>query len=124
MLQFANQPDLAYDMCTSIAPDCGPLGSYRSSETLTNEVKQPDYPDEPDQVEPEPDDGSDENDYDQFGRRRFIPDKNQSDNAWAVASTDLNSVRPYWQMPETFGISSPYAATDNGKIFFRLCETI
>lgn len=114
LLQFANQPDLAYDMCISIAPDCETFGKYDYG-TLTsgnNEFdKESDYNTHRDVKQP-----SVRNErYNQF-EQRYFDERNQSSNLWATASHDLATVEPYWQVPNSYDYTPQYSvSTDAGK---------
>lgn len=117
MLQFANQPDLAYDMCISIAPDCGSFGLQTSDLALDNtDYDEKDYDDRIEVTESLVHVESEGKPSDQFDQSLLIERQNQSENQWAVSSRDMPTLRPYWQVSESYAVTPPYPlVTDNGK---------
>lgn len=120
LLQFANKPDLAYDMCTSVAPDCGSFGSYEYSEdTRTNNV----YETTPNyhihigfSASPTRNVNQHVNEYRYNSANTAV----NLSNPWITGGRDLTTVRPYWQIPESQGLSTPHIPTDYGKILYNI----
>lgn len=135
LLQFANKPDIAYDMCITIAPNCG--YEYRGPNPPLNNVfiTEPNYHvgdletatfrPVTQTVRPE-----------SQTTRMHMPridnslDRNndlinRTDDLWRAASSDLSTLRPNWP------IENPYSnfagqfltSTDPGKIIFIYSKT-
>lgn len=116
MLQFANKPDLAYDMCISVASDCGSFGLYEYSEdSRTNN----DYETTPNyhihigfSASPTRNVNQHVNEY----RYNSANTATNLSNQRPTPDRDLTTVRPYWHIPESYGLSTPHIPTDYGKI--------
>lgn len=138
MLQFANKPDIAYDMCSTIAPNCGLEGAqfiagepnnYEVSNNYANE-REPIYRPVINMETSTPNqytlsvDGDGRRQYGHFGRNF---QRNRSE-LLAAASRDVITDRPSWN-ENVYPITGQYStSTDAGKVsfggYFRLYKTI
>lgn len=137
MLQFANKPDAAYDMCVLIAPNCTGAGyGYRSGyvsgiagsvvardrNTGTSNAIRRTTESQP--VRQNFDTTTHRDLYtlnangdrrrQHFGRR-FYNTRNRTDNLSAAASRGLTTVRPDWQITNSYVVTGQHlTSTDSG----------
>lgn len=137
MLQFANKPDAAYEICSTIAPNCGGIGDaqfitgsnyaterepiYSSidnrpvdtgSSYYATERQLIDIPIQTTSSSSFTLDSDGSRQYGHYGRNRS---RNRSE-LWAAASRDLITERPNWDAANQYAIDS---STDNGKTLRR-----
>lgn len=138
LLQFANKPDAAYDMCVSIAPNCTGAGygsrsgfvpgiaanvvardrnTGASTSIRRTTERQP--------VELNYETTTQSNLYtlnangdrrrQQLGRR-FYNTRNRTDNLLAAASRGLTTIRPDWQITNSYAVTGQHlSSTDSGN---------
>lgn len=128
-MQFSNQPDTAYDLCHTIAPNCAGEGSFATASAanelsrnilvpLTASNIEQSNTDEETVYYPETSESTLDSDesgprlYGHFGRNR-IDDRNGSEDLWIGSVT---TSRPTWQSANIYGITRQYpTSTDSGK---------
>lgn len=129
LLQFADKPDVAYDLCNTIAPDCGgPFSQYtgpilaRNNDLFENEIninREYTYAQPTDlNLIHLPTGDNERNLYDHVNENQAVNVKNESEGLWATASRDLSAPRPFWQGPDFTQIGQFPASTEAGKLLF------
>lgn len=98
-------------MCETIAPNCDFGYDYTQELNANNDYdKEPNYETQP--LTEAPNEGR----YIEYGPNRFFKEPNRSDNLWAVASRELTTIKPHFQVPDSFGFTASYPIpTDDGE---------
>lgn len=122
LLQFANKPDVAYDLCLNIAPDCEGFGSQYEGAASTGNVNRLgntngaySYTPTPDlDLMPPP---TDRTIYEPVDENPSLNVRNGSNELWSIATRDLSTSKPFWPAPDAYAQLSQYStSTDAGEL--------
>jgi hypothetical protein len=123
LLQFFNKPDTAYDMCSTIAPDCVGISSETTPSAIANDNSYYETVKETESSVNTYTEGpnlntltDNENDRRYDHRRRFFHEINSSDNPWNNVGRETTTENSIWSLPNFIGVTGQYPAlTDPGK---------
>lgn len=135
LLQFANKPDAAYDMCVSITPNCTGAGFGSRSGIAANVVARDRNTGASTVIRRTTERQPVRQDYEttthrnlytlnansdgrrqHFGRRLYNT-RNRTDNLSAAASRGLTTIRPDWQITNSYAVTGPHSTTADSGIF-------
>lgn len=122
MLQFADKPDIAYEMCTVVAPDCRGLGYFAGG--IFNSELEPRYrPLHYNEITTQTDFNVETTEqprtFENVDTERFI-DRNQTNNPWEVASRELTTIRPNWHITESYNpITGQFVRSTDAGMYLK-----